>query len=79
MAYKGQVDFIIIKLENLLTHQSYDEQQQLESILRQEDATADAATESEASGSTALWTANEPKSDQSHWQLHPQTGNSTMS
>ena len=28
MAYKGQVDFIIIKLENLLTHQSYDEQQQ---------------------------------------------------
>ena len=79
MAYKGQVNLIIIKLDNLLTHQSYHEQQQLESILRQEDATAAADAESEATSSSALWKTNELKSDEAHRQLHPQTGNSTMS
>jgi hypothetical protein len=37
MAYKGQVNFIIIKLENLPTHQSYHEQQQAKDLLREEE------------------------------------------
>jgi hypothetical protein len=59
MAYKRQVDFIIIKLENLLTHQSYHEQQQAEDLLREEDGQADAAARTTTTGYTTFSTENE--------------------
>ena len=78
MAYKGQVDFIIIKLENLLTHQSYDEQQQAKDLLCEEDGPADSAARPATTGSTTLSTENECYAQEAHGCIHPQTGNSIM-
>jgi hypothetical protein len=61
MAYKGQVDFIIIKLENLPTHQSYNEQQQqLEVCDQEKSGTREAAEPSHRSAfCTAISTCDE--------------------
>ena len=78
MAYKGQVDFIIIKLENLLTHQSYHEQQKAEDLLHEEDGPVDAAARPATTRSTTLSTENECYAQEAHGFIHPQSGNSIM-
>ena len=78
MAYKGQVDLIIIKLDNLLTHQSYHDQQQAEDLLLEEDGPADAAARPAATGSTTPSTENECYAQEVHGCIHPQSGNSLM-
>ena len=78
MAYKGQVDLIIIKLDNLLTHQSYHEHQQAEDLLREEDGPADAAARPATTGSTTLSAENDCYAQVAHGCIHPQSGNSIM-
>ena len=78
MAYKGQVDLIIIKLETLLTHQSYHEQQQAEDLLHEERGPADAAARPATTGSTTRSAENECYAQEAHGCIHPQSGNSLM-